>query len=239
MLLFFVSVIYRRSICISFHFSTLRYTTMALVLKPSFTTNPAATESPEVDAVISALKMMPHIEGGYFIETDRSPDIVSSPFPIKASSTSELTPKRPGFDPTLRNTSTTIHYFLTPNGPQGGFHRNKGRTVHTLHKGRGRYVIIHANESGKEKRIESFIVGPNIEKGEKLQWIVEGDKYKASYLLPDEDGGVHSQGLLISETVVPGFEFCDHDFLSRQSLEELIGVQKAQELGWLLSPLAK
>jgi predicted cupin superfamily sugar epimerase len=100
-------------------------------------------------------------------------------------------------------------------------------------------VIIHANESGKEKRIESFIVGPNIEKGEKLQWIVEGDKYKASYLLPDEDGGVHSQGLLISETVVPGFEFCDHDFLSRQSLEELIGVQKAQELGWLLSPLAK
>jgi hypothetical protein len=46
---------------------------MALVLKPSFTTNPAATESPEVDAVISALKMMPHIEGGYFIETDRSP----------------------------------------------------------------------------------------------------------------------------------------------------------------------
>ncbi|KFZ02185.1 hypothetical protein V501_09629 [Pseudogymnoascus sp. VKM F-4519 (FW-2642)] len=212
---------------------------MALVLKPSFTTNPAATESPEVDAVISALKMMPHIEGGYFIETDRSPDIVSSPFPIKASSTSELTPKRPGFDPTLRNTSTTIHYFLTPNGPQGGFHRNKGRTVHTLHKGRGRYVIIHANESGKEKRIESFIVGPNIEKGEKLQWIVEGDKYKASYLLPDEDGGVCSQGLLISETVVPGFEFCDHDFLSRQGLKELIGAQKGEELSWLLSPLAK
>lgn len=212
---------------------------MALVLKPSFTANPGATESPAVDAIISTLKLMPHIEGGYFIETDRSPDTVSSPFPVEASSTSELTPKRPGFDPTIRNSSTTIHYLLTPNGPQGGFHRNKGRTVHTLHKGRGRYVVIHANEAGKEKRIETFIVGPNIERGEKLQWIVEGDKYKASYLLPDEDEGVHSQGLLISETVVPGFEFCDHDFLSRRGLEELIGAENAEELSWLLSPLAK
>jgi len=34
--------------------------------------------------------------------------------------------------------------------------------------------------------------------------------------LPDEEGGKESQGLLISETVVPGFEFCDHDFLSLQ-----------------------
>lgn len=100
-------------------------------------------------------------------------------------------------------------------------------------------MVIHANEPGKEKRIETFIVGPNIERGEKLQWIVEGDKYKASYLLPDEDEGVHSQGLLISETVVPGFEFCDHDFLSRQGLEELIGTENAEELSWLLSPLAK
>ncbi|KFY25965.1 hypothetical protein V491_01531 [Pseudogymnoascus sp. VKM F-3775] len=212
---------------------------MALVLKPTFSANPGATESPEVDAVISTLKLMPHIEGGYFIETDRSPDTVSSPFPTKDSSTSELAPKRPGFDPTIRNSSTTIHYLLTPNGPQGGFHRNKGRTVHTLHKGRGRYVVIHANEPGKEKRIETFIVGPDIGRGEKLQWIVEGDKYKASYLLPDEDEGFHSQGLLISETVVPGFEFCDHDFLSRQGLEDLVGTQKAEELSWLLSPLAK
>jgi predicted cupin superfamily sugar epimerase len=212
---------------------------MAPILKPSFTANPGATESPEVHAVISTLELMPHIEGGYFIETDRSPDTVSSPFPIKTSFTSELTPKRPGFNATVRNSSTTIYYLLTPNGPQGGFHRNKGRTVHTLHKGRGRYVVIHANEPVKEKRIETFIVGPDIERGEKLQWIVEGEKYKASYLLPDEDGGVHSQGLLISETVVPGFEFCDHDFLSRQGLEELIGTQKAEELSWLLSPLAK
>jgi predicted cupin superfamily sugar epimerase len=99
--------------------------------------------------------------------------------------------------------------------------------------------LIHADEPGKPKRIESFVVGKDVGKGEKLQWIVEGGKYKASYLLPDEVGEKKSQGLLISETVVPGFEFCDHDFLSPEGLRELLGSEKAEELSWLLSPLGK
>jgi predicted cupin superfamily sugar epimerase len=212
---------------------------MAVNLKPSFTSNPDTKESPYIQEIITSLNLEPNIEGGFFVETDRAPDTVPSPFPVEPSSTSELAPKRPGFDPAVRNSSTTIYYLLTPNSPQGGFHRNKGRTVHTLHRGRGRYVLIHADEPGKEKRIETFVVGPNIAKGEKLQWIVEGGKYKASFLLPDEDSGKESQGLLISETVVPGFEYCDHDFLSPKGLTEIVGNQKADELSWLLSPLGK
>jgi len=98
-------------------------------------------------------------------------------------------------------------------------------------------VLIHADE--EEKRIETFVVGQDVEKGERLQWIVEGGKYKASFLLSDEGGcGGESNGLLISETVVPGFEYCDHDFLAKEGLVELVGEQKAGELEWLLSPLA-
>lgn len=102
-------------------------------------------------------------------------------------------------------------------------------------------MIIHADEEGKEgrKRIETFVVGHNVEKGEKLQWIVEGGKFKASFLLPDTEGEEGSEGLLISETVVPGFEFCDHDFLSAQGLRDLVGDEMARELGWLLSPLGR
>ena len=206
------------------------------VLTPSFTPS-GAIESAQIQQIIKSLQLIPHIEGGFFAETDRASETIPSPFPVQTSSTSELAPKRPGFDPSIRNTSTSIFYYLTPNGPQGGFHRNKGRTVHTLHRGRGRYVLIHADEPGKEKRIESFVVGPNVEKGEKLQWIVEGGKFKASYLLPDEENGTNSQGLLISETVVPGFEYCDHDFLSPTELKDLVGDAKAEELKWLLSPL--
>ncbi|KAN0108434.1 RmlC-like cupin domain containing protein [Hyaloscypha variabilis] len=212
---------------------------MAAVLNPSFTAS-STQESSHIQRLIAKLGLEPHIEGGFFKETDRAPDTIPSPFPDENSSTSNLAPKRPGFEPNVRNTSTTIFYLLTPNGPQGGFHRNKARTVHTLHQGRGRYVLIHADEDGKQKRVETFVVGHDVAKGEKLQWIVEGGKYKASYLLPDEEGGAESQGgLLISETVVPGFEFCDHDFLSSRGLKELLGEEQAGKLSWLLSPFGQ
>lgn len=116
--------------------------------------------------------------------------------------------------------------------PQGSFHRNLGRTVHTLHSGRGRYILLHPQE-GKKARIETFVVGHDIAKGEKLQWIVDGGIFKASYLLPDE-GSSNSDGLLISETVVPGFEFSDHDFMTPQILSEWVTPEQAKELSWLI-----
>lgn len=62
-------------------------------------------------------------------------------------------------------------------------------------------MIIHADrvQKGEKARIETFVVGHDIQKGEKLQWVVEGGKYKASFLLPDVDDSSASQGLLISE----------------------------------------
>lgn len=141
----------------------------------------------------------------------------------------------PSNDDKTRNASTSIHYLLTPGSPLGAFHRNKGRTIHTLHRGRGRYVLIHADEvmetydsheglRGKA-RVEAFVVGQDVEKGERLQWVVEGGKYKASFLLEDQEGkgeGGESGGLLISETVVPGFEYSDHDFMRVERLEALV-----------------
>ncbi|KAG9239657.1 RmlC-like cupin domain-containing protein [Amylocarpus encephaloides] len=213
---------------------------MASPFRPSFHPSPSTPESPTIQSLITSFNLTPHVEGGFFAETDRSKETIPSPFPSPKSTATSFVPQRPGSNPALRNLSTTIFYLLTPSGPQGGFHRNKGRTVHTLHRGRGRYVVIHADEDGKEKRVESFVVGQNVAKGESLQWIVDGGKYKASFLLPDEEGGEESEsGLLISETVVPGFEYCDHDFLSPDGLAELLGQQKAEELDWLLSLLGK
>lgn len=115
--------------------------------------------------------------------------------------------------------------------------------MHTLHRGRGRYVVIHADEDDVSdpsfpstgKRIETFVVGPRVDRGEKLQWIVEGGKYKASFLLPDDDGeGATSEGLLISETVVPGFEYCDHDFLTPQGLADMVAPEHLPALSGLV-----
>lgn len=64
------------------------------------------------------------------------------------------------------------------------------------------YVILHADEesvrrNGGKAAVETFVVGQEIEKGERLQWVVEGGKYKGTFLLPDDGGS--SNGLLISE----------------------------------------
>ncbi|KAH0280140.1 hypothetical protein KCU84_g19037, partial [Aureobasidium melanogenum] len=203
-------------------------------------------ESPHLAKLISTLQLQQHIEGGYFVETDRDANRVPNPFlntspsasdseqttfytstgAVSANLSNKLTDADKNASKTTeseneqdktRNASTSIHYLLTPESPMGAFHRNRGRTIHTLHRGRGRYVIIHADEAMPEydshsgirskARVETFIVGQNVEEGEKLQWIVDGGKYKSSFLLPLEgEDAADNEGLLISETVVPGFE---------------------------------
>lgn len=162
-------------------------------IRPAFIPPPNSPESSNVQKLVDKLGLLKHPEGGYFAETDRDLWRVPNPFQSNQSANQN--------DDSTRAACTTIFYLLTPGSPKGGFHRNKARTMHTLHRGRGRYVIIHADEKhdGQKARIETFIVGQDIHKGERLQWLVEGGKYKASYLLPDNEGGSESDGLLISE----------------------------------------
>ncbi|KND89644.1 Uncharacterized protein TOPH_05691 [Tolypocladium ophioglossoides CBS 100239] len=194
-------------------------------------------ESTKVQATIQALSLTPHVEGGYFVATDSSPTLIPSPYPPTPLSEKTLAlvgGPRPGFDPAVRRLSTSIFYFLTPNRPVGSFHRNRSRIVHAWHRGRGRYVLIHPGG-----RVESFVVGPDVQRGEKLQWAVDGGVWKASYLLerPDKDaeGPDTNEGLLISETVVPGFEYADHEFLSRERCAEILPEELAKELAWLVN----
>jgi len=75
--------------------------------------------------------------------------------------------------------------------------------VHTLIQGRGRYVVIHADEEGEKKRVESFVVGQDVEAGERVVWIVEGGKYKASFLVAEEGVDEWESRCLISEVSGP------------------------------------
>lgn len=230
-------------------------------LCPSFTPAPNALESSNVHSLITKLKLQEHPEGGYYVETDRDPLRVPNPFQTRKSQTTQQTADT-GDNDSTRAASTTIYYLLTPASPKGFFHMNKGRTIHTLHKGRGMYVVIHANEQqdGQKASIETFVVGHDIDRGERLQWLVEGGKYKASFLLPDAEGGSESEGLLISEvskssychsslyctqlsdiiyqTVVPGFEFSDHEFMPGEMLLDLVSDHQAEQMRWLLSEKA-
>lgn len=190
-----------------------------------------APESPAVQSTLKTLNLDKHIEGGYFVLTDHSTQSIPSPYPPQALSPRTMAITSAFHDNTISPTrllSTTIHYYLTPHRPMGSFHKNRSKIIHTLHKGRGQYVLVH--ESGK---VETFVVGKDIERGEKLSWVVEGDVYKASFLLEDAPGQ-GSEGLLISETVVPGFDYADHEFLEEQKLRKLVSGTQADALKWLV-----
>ncbi|RAK79866.1 cupin domain-containing protein [Aspergillus fijiensis CBS 313.89] len=193
----------------------------------------------------------PHPEGGYFHQTDRHPLTLPTPWPSPQGSS--------------RSLSTTITYLLTPSSAVGVFHRNKGRTVHSLHRGRGRYVLLRedapVNGDGDEDEdedevdgsgakgggrrskgqgqatVETFVVGMDTQHGERMQWVVEGGVWKGCFWETrdiDSDDGEGFEGMLISETVVPGFEMEDHEFLSRTKMEEMLPEEQTQELQWML-----
>ena len=152
-------------------------------------------ERAEVQTLINLLHMEKHPEGGYFVETDRDKrqmTLEAGHFqPPQYSSNAGET----------RSLSTSIFYLLTPKNSIGALHRNASRTVHTLHHGRGIYVILKpGNDQGAQQaQVETFRVGRDITQGERLQWIVDGGNYKASFLVSD---GTEVSSLLISEVTL-------------------------------------
>ena len=199
--------------------------------------SPLTSETERIQWTIDILKLQPHIEGGYFAETHRDQRVVDNPFkdlPLLSNATDKV-----DTSPT-RQASTSIHYLVTPKSPVGYFHRNRGLTVHNLHKGRGIYVILHVDRPRDAKgrvQINTFMVGQDIINGEDLQWVVDGGKFKATFLIPDEDEADESvDGLLISETVIPGFEYADHDFLRAEEFVDFLDAEQQEELKWLLKP---
>ncbi|KAK1700504.1 RmlC-like cupin domain-containing protein [Colletotrichum godetiae] len=201
---------------------------------------PTPHDSPSTAKIVSALSLHRHYEGGFYRETDRAPTSIPSPFPATPASSDEAAPSDNDSDcppqttePQRRALSSAIFYYLTPSSPIGHFHRNRSRITHSLHRGRGRYVVLHPDGG-----VENFVVGGNVAAGERSQWTVEGGDYKASFVLPDEDGdgdaSSTSKGLLITEFAVPGWEPCDQNFLTREKLGELVGEGKARGLEWLI-----
>ncbi|ODQ58608.1 hypothetical protein WICANDRAFT_31727 [Wickerhamomyces anomalus NRRL Y-366-8] len=203
-----------------------------IVKKPLYFTQTFG-KSESNDQFINELGLEGHREGGYFKETDRSPFLLENPFhkddnkPIKPINDNQQLAKDK-----YRNYSTLIYYLLTPEIPYGRFHKNNNRIIHILQKGRGQYVLIYPDGS-----VKSFIVGFNHSKGEVSQWVVPGGVYKASFLLPlnESTGESKDDHLLISEVVVPGFEYDDHEFLEGvDTLAGMVGESKAKELSFLL-----
>jgi len=166
------------------------------------------------DELIKHLKLIKHVEGGYFAETDRQKEEIPSAFANGAT----------------RSLATTIYYLLTYDEPDGVFHMNKSPTMHVLHQGRVEYTLITPGVNGGPPNVEVKVMGPNIHAGETLQLLVGSNVWKKSRLLPEDVAAAKADtakqqytGCLITEVVFPGFYWEDHEFLTEAKLKALWG----------------
>jgi len=164
--------------------------------------------------LVKAYQMIPHPEGGHYVETYRSP--LKTPNPFVAGSPE-------------RNLHTTIYYLMTPNTWRGSIHQHSSDSMHFVHQGRARIQMLRPDG------VETIILGDRTDLGEQHQAVVPANVWKA-ISLPPEDVALATQlsetekiGCLMSEVVVPGFSFEDHKFLTKSELEDLFANHKDRE----------
>lgn len=96
---------------------------------------------------------------------------------------------------------TSIHYLLTADAPLGRLHRNRSDILHYLQGGGPVEYLLLDEASGALRRV---VLGSAPD--QQLFLFVPGGVWKASRLTGAAD---HA---LVSEAVVPGFDFADHAF---------------------------
>ena len=105
-----------------------------------------------------------------------------------------------------RSWATSIHYLLTRSAPRGCLHRNRSTILHYLqHGGPVEYVLL--TPDGECRRV---VLGTQAEQALFLE--VPGGCWKGSRLI---GSATHA---LVSEVVLPGFDFADHEFMSLAQL---------------------
>jgi uncharacterized protein len=149
---------------------------------------------PTAEDIRKNLKLQPHPEGGYFVETYRS-EYLLAPQAL------------PSGYPDSRSISTAIYYLLTPDG-FSAIHRLRGDEIFHFYLGDPVELFqINANGTG-----EVVILGQDIVSGMKLQHVVPGGAWQGSRL---RAGGNYA---LLGTTVAPGFDYQDFEIGQREEL---------------------
>ena len=146
------------------------------------------------EALVTALNLEPHVEGGYYRRTfqaDQQPLVETVGGP--------------------RYLMSSIYYLLTTDSPIGQFHLNRSDIMHYYHLGDAiEYSLISPDGT-----LKTVVMGSDVIAGETLQLHVPGGIWKASRLMKGSAGFG-----LISEAVSPGFDFADMAMGDRQKLSD-------------------
>ena len=146
------------------------------------------------DYFIQHLQLLPHPEGGFFKETYRSDDRISS----------ECLPPEFTGD---RNYSTAI-YFLLQQNDFSAFHRIKSDECWHFYE--GGTLLVHIIDA--QGNCSGVRLGRKIDEGETFQFVVPANCWFASEPAPG------SRFSLVGCTVAPGFDFRDFEMADKQAL---------------------
>lgn len=143
---------------------------------------------------ITELELEPHIEGGFFkriYQADHRPMIETVNGP--------------------RFSMTSIYYLLNSDSPTGRFHLNTSDIMHVFVAGDPiRYTLI--NDATGD--ISTQVLGHDIKNGQSPTLAVPGGTWKASDINLNKNVGYG----LLTEAVVPGFDFSDMTLGQRHKL---------------------
>lgn len=140
------------------------------------------------EEIVQRFGMLPHPEGGFFVEIYKAEDRVPLPRGERAAS--------------------TAIYFLLTKDTFSRFHRIKSDEVWHFYLGGACHVV----ELGADGKAVDVTLGQDLRAGQQLVHIVKKDTWFGAYLDDSADFA------LVGCTVAPGFEFADFEMATRADL---------------------
>ena len=140
------------------------------------------------------LGLQPHPEGGFFVETFRSPMRVTLP------------------DGRIRSASTAI-YFLLPSGTFSALHRVSADEVWHYYDG----APLELTTITPQGVLHKVTLGRNLFLGHTPQYVVPAGVWQGGHPLKSEESGY----TLVGCTVAPGFDFEDFEMPERAVIVRL------------------
>lgn len=144
------------------------------------------------ETLINVLNLVEHDEGGMFFQTCESDKVADIG------------------DGKTRPLYNSIYYMLDEKSPICHLHRNKSDIVTYFHAGSVLdYILI-----SEDRKITYHQVGIDLAKNHRPQLLIPGGYWCCAVLSEGEFA-------LVSEAVIPGFDYDDRDLMSKEELFEL------------------
>ena len=188
----------------------------------------SSASSDSASNVVAGLGLVPHPEGGFFLETFRSgcaPMSTMGQSGYSCDSKDLVTTSRSSRPDgkAERNCMTSIYWMPTLASPRLWLAVNSSDHVHYYHGGAPfEYILV---EDGLLRRV---VLGPDFSKGQRMQVAVKGGTWKAGRLCTLKSGG--ADYCLIGEAVAPGFDFHDFSWISADKVKAAGEIVTSKEL---------